>query len=171
MGDYRPDIPGLEVVLLDRLRTDALGLKSNNYLLDKDGNVLAQENRPNNSGWLTVTENMNNWDGLGSDFVFSYRREEGVLLYDGDLDTVATFPYDGPSPENFAIHADVCGDSREEVIVYDEFNAWIYANGGCDLDAPPCQSSLPQQYYLYNWSIYTGWINPDPRFYTPGSIE
>jgi hypothetical protein len=94
-----------------------------------------------------------------------------VLLYDGNLDTVATFSYDGPSPENFAIHADVCGDSREEVIVYDEFNAWIYANGGCDLDAPPCQSSIPQQYHVYNWSIYTGWINPDVRFFTPGAMQ
>lgn len=171
MGDYRPDLPGLEVVLLDRLRTEALGLKSNNYLLDQHGNVLAQEDRPNDSGWLTVTENLHNWDGLGNDFVFSCRREEGVLLYDGNLETVATFPYDGPSPENFAMHADLCGDAREEVIVYDEFNVWIYANGGCDLDAPPCQPSLPQQYRHFNWSIYTGFINPDVTFFTPGSMQ
>jgi hypothetical protein len=171
MGDYRKDIPGLEVVLLDRLRTQALGLKSNNFLFDRAGNLLKQENRPNDSGWLTVTENLNNWDGLGNDFILSYRREEGVLLYDGNLDTVATFPYNGPSPENFAQHADVCGDAREEVIVYEEEKAWIYANGGCDLDAPPSAPSLPQQYHLYNWSIYTGWITPDLKFYTPGSMQ
>lgn len=169
MGEYRKDIPGLEVALLDRLRTDALGLKSNNWLMDQFGNVLAREDRPNNSGWLTVTENLNNWDGQGNDFIFSYRREEGVLLYNGNLETVATFPYNGPSPENFAQHADLCGDGKEEVIVYDEQTAWIYANGGCDLDAPPCQTSLPQQYHLYNWSIYTGWITPDVKFYTPGA--
>jgi hypothetical protein len=171
MGDYRPEIPGLEVALLDRLRTDALGLKSNNWLVDQNGSVLEREDRPNNSGWLTVTENLNNWDGQGNDFILSYRREEGVLLYDGNLDTVANFPYDGPSPENFALHADICGDAREEVIVYDEFNAWIFANGGCDLDAPPCQPSIPQQYHLYNWSIYTGWITPDVKFFTPGSVQ
>jgi hypothetical protein len=171
MGDYRKDIPGLEVVLLDRLRTSALGLKSNNFLFDRAGNLLQQENRPNDSGWLTVTENLSNWDGLGSDFIFSYRREEGALLYDGNLQTVAAFPYRGPSPENFAQHADVCGDGKEEVIVYDETTAWIYANGGCDLDAPPSQPSLPQQYHLYNWSIYTGWITPDLKFYTPGSMQ
>ena len=171
MGDYRPEIPGLEVALLDRLRTDALGLKSNNWLLDQNGNVLEREDRPNNSGWLTVTENLNNWDGSGGDFIFSYRREEGVLLYDGNLATVATFPYNGPSPENFAVHANLCGDEREEVIVYDEENAWLYSNGGCDLDAPPCQASLPQQYNLYNWSIYSGWITPGMKFYTPGSQQ
>jgi hypothetical protein len=170
MGDYRKDLPGLEVVFLDRLRTSALGLKSNNYLLDQHGTVLKQENRPNDSGWLTVTENLNNWDGLGNDFILSYRRKEGVLLYDGNLATVATFPYNGPSPENFAQHADLCGDAREEVIVYDETTAWIYANGGCDLSAPPRTPSLPQQYHLYNWSIYTGWITPDVKFYTPGSM-
>jgi hypothetical protein len=171
MGDYRKDVPGLEVALLDRLRTSELGLKSNNYLYDARGNLLQQENRPNDSGWLTVTENLNNWDGLGNDFIFSYRREEGVLLYDGNLRTVATFPYTGSSPENFAQHADLCGDAREEVIVYDETTAWIYANGGCDLDAPPRTPSLPQQYHLYNWSIYTGWITPDVKFFTPGSMQ
>ena len=171
MGDYRKDIAGLEVVLLDRLRTSELGLKSNNFLYDRLGNLLQRENRPNDSGWLTVTENLNNWDGLGSDFILSYRREEGVLLYDGNLRTVATFPYTGPSPENFAQHADVCGDAKEEVIVYDETTAWIYANGGCDLNAPPSRPSLPQQYHLYNWCIYTGWITPDKTFYTPGSRQ
>ena len=139
LGDYRPDLAGLEVALLDRLRTEALGLKSNNVLLDRRGTLLWRENRPNNSGWLTVTENLNNWDGRGSDFIFSYRRGSGGgYLYDGDMATVATFPYPGTNTEqNFALHADLCGDAREEVIIYDDAKAWIYANGGCDLSAPP----------------------------------
>jgi hypothetical protein len=120
MGDYRPDLPGLEVVLLDRLRTEALGLESNNLFVDRQGNLLWAEDRPYDSGWLTVTENLNNWNGTGA-----------------DLDTTA----------------------------------WIYANGGCDLDAPPRQPSIPQQYRLYNWSIYTGWITPDFTLYTPGSAR
>jgi hypothetical protein len=53
--------------------------------------------------------------------------------------------------------------------MYDEATIWIYANGGCDLDAAPAQPSIRQQYHLYNWSIYTGWINPDMKFYTTGS--
>jgi hypothetical protein len=61
------------------------------------------------------------------------------------------------------------GDGKEEVIVYDDATAWIYANGGRDLNAPPAHTSLPQQFHLYNWSIYTGWITPDLKFYTPGS--
>jgi hypothetical protein len=172
MGDYRKDIQGLEVVLLDRLRTAALGLKSNNILVDRNNNVLWQENRPNDSGWLAVTENLNNWDGQGSDFIFTYRREGGGgFIYDGFQRLVASFPYTGSSPQTFAQHANLCGDAREEVIVYDEQTAWIYANGGCNLDAAPSAPSLPQQYRLYNWSIYTGWITPDVTFFTPGSAR
>jgi hypothetical protein len=177
IGDYRPDLPGLEVVLLDRLRTAAEGFKSNNVLVDQHDTLLWKENRPTNAGWLTVTENMNNWDGKGSDVIFSYRRDgksdgsggTGTYLYDGYEKTVASFPYSGSSAQSFAQHADLCGDGKEEVIVYDEQKLWIYANGGCNLDDPPAHPSLPQQFHLYNWSIYTGWINPDVKFFTPGS--
>jgi hypothetical protein len=174
MGDYRTDLAGLEVVLLDRLRTAAEGYKSNNVLVDQHDNLLWKENRPTNSGWLTVTENLNNWDGKGTDLIFSYRRDgksdgsggTGAYLYDGYGKTVASFPYSGSSAQSFAQHADLCGDDKEEVIQYDETTVWIYANGGCDLDAPPAHPTLPQQFHLYNWSIYTGWINPDVKFYT-----
>jgi hypothetical protein len=47
----------------------------------------------------------------------------------------------------------------------------VIANGGCNLDDPPAQASLPQQFHLYNWSIYTGWISPDVKFHTPGSKQ
>jgi hypothetical protein len=177
IGDYRPDLPGLELVLLDRLRTPTEGYKSNNVLVDQYDNLLWKENRPNNSGWLTVTENMNNWDGKGSDFIFSYRRDgksdgsggTGTYLYDGYDNVVASFPYTGSSTQSFAQHADLCGDGKEEVVVYDEQTLWIYANGGCSLDALPAHPHIPQQFHLYNWSIYTGWINPDVKFYTPGA--
>ena len=179
IGDYRPDLAGLEVVLLDRLRTAAEGFKSNNVLVDQHDNLLWKENRPTNSGWLTVTENMNNWDGKGTDLIFSYRRDgksdgsggTGTYLYDGNGKTVASFPYTGSSAQSFAQHADLCGDGKEEVIAYDEQKLWIFANGGCNLDDPPAHPSLPQQFHLYNWSIYTGWINPDVKFYTTGSKQ
>jgi hypothetical protein len=175
MGDYRTDVAGLEVVILDRLRTAAEGFKSNNYLVDQHDNLLWKEDRPNNAGWLTVTENMNNWDGKASDLIFSYRRDAksggsggtGTYLYDGNGKTVASFPYTGPSAQTFAEHADVCGDGKEEVLMYDEATLWIYANGGCNLDDPPSKPGLPQQFHLYNWSIYSGWITPDVKFYTP----
>ncbi len=179
IGDYRPDLPGLEVVLLDRLRTAAEGYKSDNVLVTYNDTMLWKEDRPKNSGWLTVTENMNNWDGNGTDLIFSYRRDgasdgsggTGTYLYDGNDNLVAKFPYDGSSAQSFAQHANLCGDDKEEVIVYDESTVWIFANGGCNLDDQPAHPGIPQQFHIYDWSIYSGWTNPDVKFYTPGTPQ
>jgi hypothetical protein len=70
-----------------------------------------------------------------------------------------------------AQHANLCGDDKEEVVVYNESGLWIFANGGCNLDDPPVRPSIPQQYHLFNWSEYSGWITPDVKFYTPGSAH
>jgi hypothetical protein len=172
VGEYRPDSPGLEVVMLDRIGPrNSTGVDAN-VLLDAKDTLLWKETRAKGAGWMTVTENLNNWDGTGRDLIFSYRRGSGgVSLYDGYNKQVANFAYPGSEEQNFATHADLCGDSKEEVIVYDQQTLWIYANDGCDLDAPPAKPSLPQQFHLYNWSIYSGWINPDLKFYTPGSKQ
>jgi hypothetical protein len=165
LGDYRPDLSGLEVALLDRMNRGNPPNKDANVLLDAKDNLLWKENRPDNSGWLSVTENLNNWDGRHTDLIFTYRRGTGgAYLYDGYDKTIASFPYPGSGAQSFAEHADLCGDSKEEVIVYDETTLWLYANGGCDLDAAPAPAPLAQHYHLYNWSIYTGWINPDVTF-------
>jgi hypothetical protein len=68
-------------------------------------------------------------------------------------------------------HANLCGDGKEEVLVYNESSVWIFSNGDCNLDDPPVQPSIPQQYHTYNFSEYSGWITPDVRFYTPGSKQ
>jgi hypothetical protein len=172
IGDYRPELPGLEVVLLDRIGPrNASGVDAN-VLLDAKDNLIWKEKRTV-KGWMSVTENMNNWDGKGTDLILTYRRGGGVYatLYDGVGKSVATFPYPGTAPQDFAAHADLCGDEKEEVIVYTEQTLLIYANGGCNLDDPPAHPSQRQQFHLYNWSIYSGWINPDLKFYTPGSKQ
>ena len=55
--------------------------------------------------------------------------------------------------------------------MYNENAVWIFANGGCNLDDPPAHPSIPQQYHVYNFSEYSGWITPDVKFYTPGSKQ
>jgi hypothetical protein len=123
-------------------------------------------------GWITVTENMNNWLGDGSDLILSYHRggQTPATLYDGNAKAIAQFPHTGNLVDN-AQHADLCGDGKEEVIVYNESSVWIYANGGCNLDDPPAHPSIPQQFHLHNWSEYSGWATPDVKFYTPGSKQ
>jgi hypothetical protein len=115
---------------------------------------------------------MNNWDGKNTDLILSYHRggQTPATLYDGYGKVVAQFPHTG-SLVDLAQHANLCGDDKEEVIVFNESSAWIYANGACNLDDPPIRPSIPQQYHLYNFSEYSGWITPDVKFYTPGSAQ
>jgi hypothetical protein len=171
IGEYRSDSPGLEVVLLDRIGPrDSTGHDAN-VLLSSTDKLIWKESRTD-FGWITVTENMNNWKGDGTDLILSYHRggQTPASLYDGTGKAVAQFPHTG-SLVDLVQHANLCGDDKEEVIVFNESSAWIYANGGCNLDDPPVHPSIPQQYHLYNFSEYSGWITPDVKFYTPGSKQ
>jgi hypothetical protein len=171
IGEYRSDYAGLEVVLLDRIGPRTAQGHDANVLLSSTDKLLWKETRTD-YGWITVTENMNNWDGKGTDLILSYHRggQTPATLYDGNDTVVAQFPHDGNKVDN-AQHADLCGDGKEEVIVYNESMIWIFSNGKCDLDALPAHPSIPQQFHLHNWSEYTGWVTPDVKFYTPGSAQ
>jgi hypothetical protein len=170
IGEYRSDSPGLEVVLLDRIGPrDATGHDAN-VLLSSTDKLLWKESRTD-YGWITVTENMNNWLGDGTDLILSYHRggQTPATLYDGYDKVVASFPHSGNLVDNVQ-HANLCGDGKEEVIVYNESGVWIFSNGDCDLDVPP-NDPIPQQYHVYNFSEYSGWITPDVKFYTPGTAH
>ena len=171
IGEYRSDYAGLEVVLLDRIGPRTSTGHDANVLLSSTDKLLWKESRTD-YGWITVTENMNNWDGKGTDLILSYHRggQTPATLYDGNQKVIAQFPHDGNLVDN-AQHADLCGDGKEEVIVYNESKIWIFSNGACDLDAAPAHPSIPQQFHLHNWSEYTGWVTPDVKFYTPGSAQ
>jgi hypothetical protein len=179
IGEYRSDYPGLEVVLLDRLGPrDATGHDAN-VLLSSTDQLIWKETRKD-YGWITVTENMNNWLGDGTDLILSYHRggSTPATLYSGyatknadgtySPNVIAQFPHSGNLVDNVQ-HANLCGDGKEEVLVYNESSVWIFSNGDCNLDDPPAQPSIPQQYHVYNFSEYSGWITPDVKFYTPGS--
>jgi hypothetical protein len=171
IGEYRSDSPGLEVVLLDRIGPRTAQGHDSNVLLSSTDKLLWKETRTD-FGWISVTENMNNWLGDGSDLILSYHRggQTPATLYDGYDKVVAQFPHSGSLVDNVQ-HANLCGDDKEEVLVYNESSVWIYANGGCNLDDPPQHPSIPQQYHVYNFSEYSGWITPDVKFYTPGSKQ
>ena len=168
IGEYRSDSAGLEVVLLDRIGPRTSTGHDANVLLSATDKLFWKEQRTD-YGWITVTENMNNWDGLGTDLILSFHRggQTPATLYDGNQKVIAQFPHEGNKVDN-AQHADLCGDGKEEVIVYNESGLWIFANGGCNLEDPPAHPTIPQQFHLFNWSEYSGWITPDVKFYTPG---
>lgn len=170
MGNFDAASPGKEVVMLERIGPRTNQGRDGNILVAADGKLLWKEVRTGTDyGWLSVTERITNWDGKGSDQILTYRRTtKPPTIYDGKGLPVAEFRHPG-SYTDFLVHADLCGDGREEVIVYNETTAWIFANGGCDLAVAPGRKVLPQIRRLYNWSIYSGWDATDYSFYVPGT--
>ncbi|MEO6097569.1 MAG: hypothetical protein ABIW76_18710 [Fibrobacteria bacterium] len=170
IGDFSAKHAGKEVILLERIGPRTGTGRDANILTSSTGELIWKEKRTGSDyGWVSVSERITNWDGTGKDQILTYRRtSKPPTIYDGDGNPVATFPHPG-SNIDFLIHADLCGDEKEEVVVYSASTAWIFANGGCDLAAPPRQAALPQNRRLYNWSIYSGWEDKDHVFFTPGS--
>ncbi len=153
LGDFRPDLPGLEVAGLDRV-SRADGGQDALFLLSAQGEELFFEDREPGSGWNTIVQTLSNWDGSGRDFILAYSRGEETLpaLYDGHFSVVATFA----EPTAHFMHADLCGDEREEIIMYTDTAAELYATGDCDLAAEVTGTPRPQVKGLYNWTRWWG---------------
>jgi hypothetical protein len=153
MGDFRPDLPGLEIAGLDRVDRTATTGKDALYLVSATGETLWKENRDTLGCWGTVLEPLHNWDGTYSDLLLSWNRGCGEVagIWDGTGQRVATFGIDGRM-----VRGDVCGDDRTEVIDYVMGDhAYVYASAACDLDAKVTGKPLPQAKKHYNYSRYT----------------
>jgi len=116
VGKYRPDLPGLQYLTINFWRNP--GIVS---LFDHEGNLLAQE-EPIHTGSPMLPVN---WRGDGQEFaVLSGNVREGGMI-DGHLRRVVMFPEDGHPDLAYDI-ADIIGDSRDEVILWDQERVWIY---------------------------------------------
>ena len=158
IGDFRPDLPGREVAGLDRVdRTPETG-RDAIFLLSAQGETIWKEERTSRGCWGTVVEPIHNWDGRHRDHILAWNRGCGVLpgIYDGYGNVVTTFPVDARF-----VHADVCGDDREEAIGYVMGDrVYVWANGGCDLADRVTGRPLPQAKRLYNYTRYTASETP-----------
>jgi len=98
-----------------------------------------------------------NWDDKPGDLILAYRRGSSncPTLYDGNGKTVATFPCPDSEDTNSAYHADICGDEREEILIRNGNNIWIYKNSA---DSPNARipKHRPQPKRLYNYTHYIG---------------
>ncbi|MGH9338352.1 MAG: hypothetical protein ACRD1R_01875 [Acidobacteriota bacterium] len=116
VGQFRLDLPGLEIMTVNFWRNPGIVT-----LFDIDGKVLAQE-EPIHTGSPLLPVN---WRGDGQEFAFlSGNIREGGLI-DGQLRRVVMFPDDG-HPDLAAYVTDVTGDSRDEIILWDQKEVWIY---------------------------------------------
>ncbi|WP_341282016.1 hypothetical protein [Paenibacillus sp. FSL H8-0537] len=157
LGRFRSDSPGLQVAGLDRLvrEDDGKGLKGKDalFLLDAKGQELWKEDR-STAGWLTIIETVSGWSEQAPDYILGYRRGGGVFpaLYDGYGAVVAEFPMEG-----YAVHADLLGSGTEQVIIYNDELATIYASKPKELEPAPRQGgALAQPKRLYSSTLYPG---------------
>ncbi|MBI3698578.1 MAG: hypothetical protein HY238_27525 [Acidobacteria bacterium] len=116
VGKFRPDLPGLQYITVNFWRNPGIVT-----LFDHDGNILAQA-EPIHTGSPLLPVN---WRGDGQEFVLlSGNSEEGGMI-DGHLRRVVMFPQDG-HPDLAAYVADLTGDPRDEIILWDQQRVWIY---------------------------------------------
>jgi hypothetical protein len=67
------------------------------------------------------------------------------------MEAVVSFPLDG-----YAVHADLCGSGTEQVIVYTNDAAHIYAGVHLDLATARSAGPLPQPKRLSHSTLYPG---------------
>jgi rhamnogalacturonan endolyase len=120
VGKFRPDLPGLQYVTTNFWKNP--GIVS---LFDAEGNLLHQ-GEPIHTGSVTLPVN---WKGDGQELVLlSGNVREGGMV-DGQLRRVVVFPDDG-HPDLTAAVLDLTGDPRDEIVLWDQENVWVYTQDG-----------------------------------------
>ncbi len=146
VANFRDDLPGLEILTMNYWGNQGI-----THLYDAAGeNYLEFEPCNHGSPILPL-----NWTGGSEEFfVVSANVEQGGV-YDGRGRRVMKFPADG-HPDMCYMVLDVTGDSRDELLVWDPFELWIYTQS----DAPRTQRTYrPTRNPLHNFSNYQATVS------------
>jgi len=141
VADFRPDMPGLEAVTIN-----FWGNQGIIHFFDSSGE-LYHDFEPNQYGSMCLPVN---WTGSGAEyFVHSANVAEGGM-FDGWGRPVVAFPDDG-HPDMCNAVLDITGDCRDEVVVWDPHQIWVYTQ-----DDNPRAGRLykPKRNPLSNYSNY-----------------
>ncbi len=150
IGNLRPELPGLEICGLDRIDRSNPGLDGI-FLVSSTGECLYKEKRTI-PGWSSVCTVINNLDGNHTDHILAFRRGGGMpnAVYDGYLNTVFNFPFDG-----YVAWGDLVDSGTDQLIVYSNDEAVIYSSKEIDITKTQ-EKTLPQPKRLYNNTRYWG---------------
>jgi len=141
IAKYRSDVPGLQMMTINFWKNPGIIT-----LLDFDGNILAQA-EPIHTGSPVLPVN---WRGDGIEFaMLSGNAREGGMI-DGRLRRVVMFPDDGHPDYAFNV-MDLTGDPRDEIILWDQEQVWIYTQ---DRPFPGKRIYAPVRNPAYNESNY-----------------
>lgn len=141
IADFRPDLPGLETVSIN-----FWGNQGILHFYDAQGNIY-HDTAPNPFGSMCLPIN---WTGQpGEYFVHSPNIKWGGM-FDAWGRPVVMFPDDG-HPDMCNAVLDLTGDCRDEVVVWDQNELWVYTQ-----DDNPKGGKLykPVRNPLYNYSNY-----------------
>ncbi|MGN8644485.1 hypothetical protein ACTNEO_00185 [Gracilibacillus sp. HCP3S3_G5_1] len=99
-----------------------------------------------------LIDTMSDWDDNDLDYIIAYRRGENVYptIYDGYNNIVTTFPKDG-----YLVFGDLTGYGKNQVIIYDQTTAYVYASKYIDLSEKN-RRTKSQSKRLYSVSLYPG---------------
>ncbi|MFQ6036896.1 MAG: hypothetical protein ACE5NM_13735, partial [Sedimentisphaerales bacterium] len=146
VANFRDDLPGLEAVSIN-----FWGNQGIIHFYDADGGIY-HDFEPCQHGSMCLPIN---WTGSSEEyFVLSANTEEGGL-FDGWGRCVVKFPADG-HPDMCNAVLDVTGDCRDEIVVWDPFELWVYTQH----DSPKADRLYkPERNPLYNYSNYQATVS------------
>lgn len=120
IADFRPDHPGIETVMIN-----FWGNQGVTFIIDDRGKIL-QEFEILNMGSLCLPVN---WSGKKGEFFLSNPHPVHGGMYDGWGRKVVVFPKDG-HPDMCNAVLDLTGDIRDEIVVWNPEEIWIYTQAG-----------------------------------------
>ena len=141
IANFRDDLPGLETVTVNFWGNQGIF-----HFLDSSHKIY-KDMEPINYGSMCLPIN---WTGKSEEFfVISANIIQGGM-YDGWGRKVVSFPDDG-HPDMCNAVLDITGDVRDEVVVWNESDLWVYTQ-----DDNPRKGKLynPVRNQLYNYSNY-----------------
>ncbi|HPP93431.1 MAG TPA: hypothetical protein PLT59_11140 [Bacteroidales bacterium] len=152
IANFRTDLPGLETVTIN-----FWGNQGIIHFYDSNGNIY-HDFEPNQFGSMCLPLN---WKGDGEEyFVHNASLKEGGV-FDGWGRKVLQFPADG-HPEMCNAVLDITGDCRDEIVVWDPDEIWVYTQS----DNPRTgRLYRPVRNPLYNYSNYQATVS------LPGWVE
>jgi hypothetical protein len=146
VGKYSDSASKVQIAGLDRIKRGHDGM----FLLTSAGEGIWKEDRKVR-GWLTIIETLTNWDSIGTDHIFAYRRRCGLMpaLYNCVTQPVITFPLDGR-----VVRADLLGRGQTDVLIYTDDEAAIFTSTAYDLSEVPSGNALPHPKRLSHQTLY-----------------
>ncbi len=146
LANFRDDLPGLEIVTINFWRNQGIL-----HFFDAEGRVYYSA-EPTQYGSMCLPIN---WTGRSEEFfVLNANVDEGGLC-DGWGRKVVTFPDDGHPDMCYAV-LDLTGDGRDEIVVWDPRQMWVYTQS----DNPKSgRLYRPSRNPLYNTSNYQATIS------------